>query len=63
MINAIMLIAMSAITGIHKGAVTHHHDQSITPTSLSTRKTINSVTSNDTPPLTVLVEFPLFLLI
>jgi hypothetical protein len=35
--------------GIQSGLVTHHHDQSITPTNLSTKNTTNNVPVNDNP--------------
>jgi hypothetical protein len=35
--------------GIHNGAVTHHHDQSIFLVSFNTRKTINKTVPNPRP--------------
>lgn len=35
----------------HRGAVTHHHDQSITPVSFNTRNTRNNSPKKPIPPL------------
>ena len=47
-------IASTIASGIHSGAVTHHHDQPMTPHSLSTRKTTNNTPPRPIPELALL---------
>ena len=42
-------------TGIHKGEVTHHQDQVMTPTSFSTKKIRNRTVPSPTPLLELLI--------
>ena len=39
--KAMNIIVSTIITGIHRGDVTHHHDQSILPVSLRVKKIRN----------------------
>lgn len=49
--------------GIHSGAVTHHHDQSIVPTSFKTKNIRNSAPPKPIPPelALLLIDFLLVL--
>jgi hypothetical protein len=49
-------IARMSASGIHSGAVTHHHDHPITPVSLSTRNVINSKPVSPIPPPLALLD-------
>jgi len=41
---------MNNNTGIHNGAVTHHHDQSITLVNFRVKNNRNSIVPNPIPP-------------
>ena len=51
------MIGRKIAHGIQIGAVTHHHDQSIVPTSFSTRKTRNNAVNESMPWLRSLIDF------
>ena len=57
--NTFIIISSSA-NGIHSGLVTHHQLQSISPVSLSTRNTINSIVN--IPELNIVTCFSLLIL-
>lgn len=59
MIAAIIRIISIRAKAAQNGAVTHHHDQSITPVSL---RTINTIPSNPGIPIPVF-EFELLIFI
>lgn len=47
--------------GIHRGAVTHHQDQSIVSVSFKMRNTINRIAPNPIPPPAFVVLFDILL--
>ena len=59
-------IANTTVIGIHKGLVTHHRDQPMTPVSLRIRKTMNNINIGDIPAaesftsFMICYSFPLF---
>lgn len=48
--TAIKRTKITIIVGIHKGAVTHHHDQVIFPNNFKIRNTINVAPQIPIPP-------------